>query len=199
MSPNSKLPISSLHSHHWTLDEEHETHNNVTGNGRGPSDQFDGLSYRSDQSEASGLRLESLPHRLVMLSWSKAEMEVNFKKLIQIVFFPNESPHHHFFSLTCTEEEVSLVLDLASYELVHDSRPENSEDTSSLETYRVVRVCGEWGFYEVGIVYALAKPLSCANIDVIYLSTFKTDLVMVPEIRYEETRRELRKHYELID
>ena len=102
-------------------------------------------------------------------------------------FAPTFRPHRparvRFFSFLWLQDELSLILDAAAYlALISDGDGDVSVGGGSAplpELWRAIRVVGEFGFTETGIVYALSAPLAARGVGVFYISTFKTDFIMV--------------------
>jgi hypothetical protein len=74
-----------------------------------------------------------------------------------------------FFSVTRTEEELSIVA-------------EESVTSAGARTqtgWRAMKVHGPFAFSEIGVVSALAAPLAEAKLSMFVLSTFDTDYLLV--------------------
>ncbi len=96
---------------------------------------------------------------------------------------PHRPARVRFFSFLWLQDELSLILDAAAYlALISDGDNDGSVGGGSAplpELWRAIRVVGEFGFTETGIVYALSAPLAARGVGVFYISTFKTDFIMV--------------------
>ncbi len=96
---------------------------------------------------------------------------------------PHRPARVRFFSFLWLQDELSLILDAAAYlALISDGDTDGSVGGGSAplpELWRAIRVVGEFGFTETGIVYALSAPLAARGVGVFYISTFKTDFIMV--------------------
>ena len=76
---------------------------------------------------------------------------------------------HPFFSITRTEDELSIVL-----------LEKNADPTWKTERgWRMLKVEGPLDFNIVGVVASLSKPLAEANIPIFVVSTFDTDYLLV--------------------
>lgn len=159
----------------------------------------------SDLSQAR-MRLQTLPDRLVLHTIAHDDIAAHFRKLLRLMLFA--SSQTRFFSFLWVEEQLSLILDTHSYArlvAVDEEQGDDDDDggaapASALlqlpETWRAIRVVGEFGFTETGIVYALSAPLK--EVPTFYISTFKTDFIMVGEERLDEVESILAERFELI-
>jgi hypothetical protein len=130
------------------------------------------------------MKLQTLPDRLVLHTVPALEIGMHFRRLLKLVFFSPSSSR--FFSFLWVDDQLSLILDVQSYLrfIAEDGADEatiaaSAEVQSLPETWRAIRVLGEFGFTETGIVYALSAPLASSNVPTFYISTFKTDFIMV--------------------
>ncbi len=95
---------------------------------------------------------------------------------------PERPPHARFWSVTHTEEELSIVLP-----------EEYSPAGSRAETgWRGLKVEGPLDFDTPGILASLALPLAKAGISIFALSTYDTDYILVPEGNLEQAKEVLR-------
>lgn len=62
-----------------------------------------------------------------------------------------------------------------------EDEEEDDMDVWNGRTWRALRLDGEWGFDETGLVYSLSEPVTEARICPLYLSTYRTDYMLVPE------------------
>jgi hypothetical protein len=77
----------------------------------------------------------------------------------------------HFFSITCTADELSVVC-----------RQENVPEGMLCEGgWRCLRVAGAMPFSAVGVLASLTAPLAEAGVSVFAVSTFDTDYLLVKE------------------
>jgi hypothetical protein len=84
---------------------------------------------------------------------------------------------HHFYSVTRTEEELSIV---CFQQNIPESIPAETD-------WRILKVHGPLDFGLTGILAALAEPLAKAEISIFALSTFNTDYLMVKNINLKKT------------
>jgi hypothetical protein len=82
----------------------------------------------------------------------------------------------HFFSITRTAEELSVVIP-------QDAVPEGVVGERS---WRCLRVTGTMPFSVVGVLASLTSPLAEASISVFAVSTFDTDYLLVKEADFEQ-------------
>jgi hypothetical protein len=78
-----------------------------------------------------------------------------------------------FFSVTKTEDELSVVCEQASIPLPVPSELKCEKD------WRMLKVEGPLDFSLTGILSSLAGPLAAAKISIFAISTFDTDYILV--------------------
>jgi len=76
-----------------------------------------------------------------------------------------------FYSITCTEHELTIV---CAETLV-------ARGTKSEIGWRCFKVEGSLDFSEIGIIFSLTQPLAENSVSVFVISTFDTDYFMVKE------------------
>jgi hypothetical protein len=88
----------------------------------------------------------------------------------------------NIFSITRTGDELSVVClqALVPAEVRHEG------------DWRCLRVAGTMAFDQVGVLAALAGPLTDAGISVFALSTFDTDYLLVKQSNFERALSALR-------
>ena len=91
-------------------------------------------------------------------------------------------PNAEFFSLTRTEDEVSVVC----------ATGEEPDGARCNGPWRALAVEGPLDFSLVGVLAALAVPLATAGISIFAISTFDTDYVLVREERLGDAVASLR-------
>lgn len=109
------------------------------------------------------------------------EMKLNLSVLEQtyaIVKLPRDekipawATRGHFFSITKTADELSIVCE--------DGDVGEGPDLGAAERgWRVLKVSGPLDFSLTGILTALANPLANAGISIFAISTYDTDYLMV--------------------
>jgi len=92
-----------------------------------------------DNSQCQTLIVHRLPHRLFLVSLWKEKLDFCTKILIKLAFFCDRK--QHFFSYTETKDEVSLIVDDQSLELLKD----NSDSIGGL----LVIAPGKWKAIQV--------------------------------------------------
>lgn len=97
-------------------------------------------------------------------------------KLEADVPIPPWATASHFFSITRTAEELSIVIP-------QDAVP---EVVGGERSWRCLRVTGTIPFSVVGVLASLTAPLAEAGISVFALSTFDTDYLLVKEADFEQ-------------
>jgi hypothetical protein len=112
------------------------------------------------------LELSVLPQRFAVCSLDADDL------------MPDWLPQHHFWSVTRTDEELSVVL------------PEESVPTNwkAEKGWRCFKVLGPLDFSLTGILASLSTPLAEAGISIFALSTYDTDYLLVRDEDLAEAR-----------
>eukprot|EP01102_Stenamoeba_stenopodia_P019467 TRINITY_DN7361_c0_g1_i1.p1 TRINITY_DN7361_c0_g1~~TRINITY_DN7361_c0_g1_i1.p1 ORF type:complete len:324 (+),score=56.43 TRINITY_DN7361_c0_g1_i1:210-1181(+) len=132
------------------------------------------------------LQLSTMPTRLFLASLSKENISRNVHHLLKI-FMYTQVDSSFFFSFTETEEEVTLLLTEKLLQLF----PEGALVVT--DCWRPLKRVVKRGFNEMGIVSALSKPLADVHIPTLYISSYETSYLLVPEKQMEEAIRCLRE------
>ncbi len=93
-----------------------------------------------------------------------------------------------FFSLTKTEDEVSLVIDTAC-------APSNQFVSSGWNAFKLI---GPLDFSLVGILEKVIHPLSKNDISVFAVSTFDTDYILVKKEQVGSARKILSDYFKIL-
>ncbi|KAL1528900.1 hypothetical protein AB1Y20_010222 [Prymnesium parvum] len=96
--------------------------------------------------------------------------------LLRLLFF-DRTDERRFVSVTCTQRMITLVADQARLALVPGLEVDSTE-------WAVLRVDGVLDV--VGAIASLTSPLAAAGIPVFHLSTYDSELVLVPRAHLEE-------------
>lgn len=88
-----------------------------------------------------------------------------------------------FFSITQTEDELSVVCDQSVV----------PADVKKTEGWRAFKVEGPLDFSQVGILSSLARPLAEDQIPIFVISTYDTDYLLVQDKYFIEAHRVLGK------
>ena len=94
-----------------------------------------------------------------------------------------------FFSITRTDEEISIFCDSASM-------PENP---AKIDGWRAFRVAGQLDLQLTGIISQLAVPLAAKQIPVFSISTHDTDYMLVRQDQLEDALDVLRRAGHQVD
>jgi len=94
---------------------------------------------------------------------------------------PQRPEGARFWSVTCTDEEISVVL------------PEGNVPAQWVAErgWRCLKVVGPLDFGLTGILASLAVPLAEAGVSIFAISTYDTDYVLVREDDLQEAKRAL--------
>mmetsp|Transcript_33021 Transcript_33021/g.80244 ORF Transcript_33021/g.80244 Transcript_33021/m.80244 type:complete len:389 (-) Transcript_33021:527-1693(-) len=159
----------------------------------------------------SKVSLEVLSQSLFLVSIDKRYLEILAKPLIGEFFrFPqggkgqrlepdskdeiSTPAQPRFFSYTDADDEISLILNAEAYARIqsYQTKYRMTLQAESIE-WKAIRVDGDWGFDEVGLVAAISTALHESGIDLFYLSTFVRDFVLVPASSQKKAEDELKK------
>ena len=95
--------------------------------------------------------------------------DLSIAKLSQIDNLDKIAKKSRFFSLTKTDDELSLVIET-------EQLPEHQYANSG---WKAFEVCGPLEFSLVGILQQILQPLAKHSISVFAISTFDTDYILV--------------------
>lgn len=85
-----------------------------------------------------------------------------------------------FFSVTRTDDEVSVIVEDAILADVYDKAGDKSAEVVKVENeWRLLKVQGPLDFALVGILAGLASTLAAAGVSIFAVSTYDTDYIMV--------------------
>ncbi|KAG0213517.1 hypothetical protein BGX28_004153 [Mortierella sp. GBA30] len=148
--------------------------------------------------------IRTLPENSLRCVGLNTELETGHQpwilKVIKILFYhdkvkeaairsgrqpPHEAPR--FFSFTATSECVSMITDTYILEEFEEHELFMDMDTCPL---RLIQLdLHRFGLDKYGIIHSVARPLTEAGIDLLYLSTFSTANILVAEHRLSEAER----------
>ena len=96
--------------------------------------------------------------------------------------------HTQFYSITRTDDELSIVLP-----------EEKTPSTWKAEKgWRCLKVDGPLDFYLAGILSSFAAPLANVGISIFTVSTFDTDYILIKEEDLEGAKRALSTHGHIV-
>ena len=139
----------------------------------------------------SQLKLHLIPERLVLSAMKFQDFDACFRKLLRQILFPLKE---RFFSFLCHDEELSLMLDVDSF-----NQLELHKGSMEPATWCAIEVVGEFAFNETGLVWSVSAPLSKAGISPFYMSSFHTGFIIVAEERLEEVKFHLTQKFNFVD
>ncbi|UYP46156.1 hypothetical protein NEF87_002441 [Candidatus Lokiarchaeum ossiferum] len=97
---------------------------------------------------------------------------------------PKPKNQDHFFSVTQTNQEISVVLD----------ERDVSPDCSTVELgWRCLKIDGPLYFSLIGILASIAVPLAEAKVSIFTISTFDTDYLLVKSRDLQKAKEALNK------
>eukprot|EP00466_Bigelowiella_natans_P001490 jgi/Bigna1/78195/fgenesh1_pg.53_\ len=117
----------------------------------------------------------------------------NNESLAQSASSSSSPDRNRFFGYTDADDEISLVISVAAYKRLTAFQTKYRLGGGVEPTiWRVIRVNGEWGFNEVGLVAGISSTLHASKIELSYLSTYPRDFVMVPDQRIQSASEQLK-------
>eukprot|EP01090_Pellita_catalonica_P016058 TRINITY_DN4505_c0_g1_i1.p1 TRINITY_DN4505_c0_g1~~TRINITY_DN4505_c0_g1_i1.p1 ORF type:complete len:310 (-),score=36.84 TRINITY_DN4505_c0_g1_i1:129-1058(-) len=119
--------------------------------------------------------LISLPDELSLASL-RANSDRNsstLQKLLKLIFFENTSSK--FLSFNRVDSEFTFLLERSHYDFLAGS------NLNSAGLWKAIQRKVKANFYETGVVAVISHPLSQAKINCMYLSTFQTSYIIVPQ------------------
>lgn len=126
--------------------------------------------HRADES--SPLECRVLPHSLTILSMRPGAAARHMHAVLGAMLF-SKAP---FFTISRANDEFSLITDSS----VAPSLPDDAAVVLSRDYGAIQVVEGESALSAVGVISSITRGLSSAIEGLIYLSTFSTDLILVP-------------------
>ncbi|KAG0196695.1 GATS protein-like 3 [Mortierella sp. GBA30] len=121
-----------------------------------------------------------IPHRLHITSMEHGLVGQLAIRLLESIFFDNRNDR--FFSFTQTDTTLSIIMDDATMSLF----PDHTLNTQAGD-WRLISIGdGPLGFDGCGTVSEFSRPLIENGIGLFYLSTFKSDYIMVNDQDFEQ-------------
>jgi len=125
-------------------------------------------------------KLQAFPELpLVLTRISRSKLETCVADLIELIFYGSNP--FRFISFTQTEDEVSLIIDTRT---LNQFPKEKLQVVLNEETWIPIMRTQKSGFSEIGVVSAIATPLT--HMSMLYLSSYKTGWFMVTSEAYGE-------------
>jgi hypothetical protein len=90
-------------------------------------------------------------------------------------------------SVTITDKELSIIC----------PSPVVPDGLTAEPGYRVLRVEDKLEFSAIGVLSSILNPLAAAGVNILSLSTFDTDYILVPSSKLEAALAALRPHFQL--
>ncbi len=91
-------------------------------------------------------------------------------------------------SVTVTDKELSIICPSPIVPVGLTSEP----------GYRALRVESKLDFSAIGILSSILNPLAAAGVNILSVSTFDTDYILVPSSKLDAALAALRPHFQLI-
>lgn len=115
------------------------------------------------------------------------DLDLSIAKLSKVDNLEKIAEKSSFFSLTKTDDELSLVIETKFL----------PEHQYANEGWRAFEVCGPMAFSLVGILNQITQPLAKNNISIFSISTFDTDYILVKEEQVERAREILSDQFKI--
>lgn len=138
-----------------------------------------------------------LPNEIVILNLNKLKRSQLLQPILEMTMMSNLVNKSHFFSLTSTDEELSLVTD---HELLINLKLESKivdidDYNTSGKIYRVLQFHeGMSGIAHTGIVEYLSKLFSAEGIPIIYINTFNNNFILINALDFNKCNEILKKY-----
>jgi len=121
--------------------------------------------------------LTILPKKLSLTRISKDQLDLCLCSLLKLSFFSKG-----FFSYTETDEEVSLIIEESALSFFEKGEGNYFPVVVAPKLWKAIQIYeGSSVINAVGVVSRLSASLCQSGINMIYLSTFNTDLILVHE------------------
>lgn len=136
------------------------------------------------------------PQRLYIASLQKEFLPSCSYVVMKLILFAGDDK---FFSMTETDEEVSLVLSEEPMKLFSEI-PDIEKHWNVWESpWIAIHVLeGSSGFTSTGVVHALSDPLAKAGISIFNISTTESDFTLVPEERVYDAIDVLEERFQIL-
>lgn len=126
--------------------------------------------------------LEILDEPISLLTYSKNKYDEIMFNIMKSVLFYSEIK---FFSLTCSEDEISLFIETKYKPKLEEIKDEN---------YIVIRIYDfSDGIDNIGIVSKLSTILSSNNVPILYINSFNNNYILIKKNKIEYVKETLIK------
>ena len=149
----------------------------------------------SAQSEPKDFYVNILPNEVVILNMNILKRYHLLQPILELTLLNTKSDH--FFSLTSTEDELSLVTDSSLLKTLRSAdKLVEIEDYNALkDSYRILQFHeGMSGISHTGVVEYLSKLFSKENIPIIYINTYNNNFILVASSDFKKCETILKKH-----
>ncbi len=102
--------------------------------------------------------------------------------------FPEWAVNRHFYAVTKTAEELSVVC-------LQEDIPDNEQCERD---WRLLKVMGILDFSLIGIIYSISEVLAEHKISIFVISTYDTDYILVKDKDVDKALNALSEKYEII-
>ncbi len=137
------------------------------------------------------------PSEVTILNLNKLKRVQLLQPILELTLLSTKIDTSHFFSLTSTDDELSLITDTEILEQLkkEDKIVETDDYNTTGHTYRVLQFHeGMSGVTHTGVVEYLSKLFSVDNIAIIYINTFNNNFILISSLDFEKCNTILKKH-----
>ena len=140
-----------------------------------------------------------LPNEVVILSVNKLKRTFLLHVILELTMMTPKviNNEQHFFSLTSTDDELSLITEKQLLdEAIKTNKISTCDDYYSYsETYSVLQFHeGGSGITHTGIVQYLSNLFSTENIPIIYINTYNNNFILITSSNFDKCNRILKKY-----
>jgi hypothetical protein len=138
-----------------------------------------------------------LPNKVVILNINKLRRTELFQPMLEMTMMSPKVSSTHFFSITSTDEELSLVTDEELLtNVIKQAKIDPLSDYNTFKTtHRVLQFHeGMSGVSHTGVVEYLSKLFSIHSIPIIYINTFNNNFILIASSDFEKCKTILKKY-----
>lgn len=142
------------------------------------------------------LKLTLLSKELHLLSIPASNSSPLLHLILEALIFSNSTD---FFSYSHIENTLNLIIDSNLLKPFQQLAARSNLHVHPSSSWTGIKVCGSFGFDEIGIVYQLSAPLTENSLCPFYISTYTTDYILVQSKSQPEAVKILSDHFSFID
>lgn len=138
-----------------------------------------------------------LPNEVIILNMNKLKRTELLHPILEMTMMSSKVSSSHFFSLTSTDEELSLVTDKELLtDLIKEGKIDTALDYNTFKTsHRVLQFHeGMSGVSHTGVVEYLSRLFSEHSIPIIYINTFNNNFILIASSDFKKCNEILKRH-----